>query len=106
MRILLDECVPHRLRRDLAGHEVQTVTEMGWTSLDNGALLASASSQFDALITTDQRLSHQQNITNFAIAVVILVARRTKYEFLRPLVPDMLRALPELRAGEVRHIGV
>ncbi len=106
MQILLDECVPHRLRRDLACHEVRTVTKMGWTSLNNGALLASASGQFDALVTTDPRLSHQQNTRNFAIALVILVARRTKYEFLRPLVPDVLRALPELRAGEVRHIGV
>jgi len=106
MRVLLDECVPHRLRLDLPGHEVRTVTEMGWTSLDNGALLASASGQFDVLVTTDQRLSHQQNITKLAIAVVILVARRTKYEFLRPLVPELCRLLPELQAGEIRRIGV
>lgn len=78
---------------------------MGWTSLDNGALLASASGQFDVLVTTDQRLSHQQDISRFDLAVIILVARRTKYEFLRPLMPDVVRALPELRAGEVRYIG-
>ncbi|MBI5242907.1 MAG: DUF5615 family PIN-like protein [Elusimicrobia bacterium] len=106
MRILLDECVPRRLRQDLSDHEVRTVTEMAWTSLDNGAILASASGLFDALVTTDQRLSHQQNITKFTIAVVVLVARRTKYEFLRPLAPELRRVLPELRPGEVRRIGV
>ena len=43
MRILLDECVPRRFRRELPQHEVQTVPEMGWASLKNGDLLAAAS---------------------------------------------------------------
>ena len=30
MRVLLDECVPRPLRRELAGHDVQTVQELGW----------------------------------------------------------------------------
>jgi hypothetical protein len=40
MRILLDECVPRRLRRELPGHDVRTVPEMGWSGARNGALLA------------------------------------------------------------------
>ena len=39
MRILLDECVPHPLRRELPGHEVRTVVEMGWAGKRNGELL-------------------------------------------------------------------
>jgi predicted nuclease of predicted toxin-antitoxin system len=76
MRILLDECVPRRFRRELPQHEVRTVPEMGWASLKNGVLLAAASGKFDVFVTTDQRLSDQQNISTLAIAVVILVARR------------------------------
>ena len=39
MRILLDECVPRRLRAELTGHDVHTVPEMGWSGKKNGELL-------------------------------------------------------------------
>ena len=58
MRILLDECVPSRLGRELAGHEVRTVPE-GWASQENGALLSLAEGQFEVFLTTDQRISYQ-----------------------------------------------
>lgn len=79
---------------------------MGWASQENGALLALASGKFDVLVTTDQRLSYQQTISNFAIAVVVLVARRNKFEFLQPLVPELRRALAEIKPSEVRRVGV
>lgn len=39
MRLLLDECVPKRLNRELLGHEVKTVQDMGWAGIKNRALL-------------------------------------------------------------------
>lgn len=42
MRILLDECLPKRLKRDLVGHEATSVPEMGWAGKTNGALLTLA----------------------------------------------------------------
>jgi len=105
MRVLLDECVPSRLRRELSGHDVRTVPEMGWASKENGELLELASPTFDVFITTDQRLSYQQDVANFSIAVVVLVARRSKLEHLRPLIPEVQRVLPGIRPGEVRRIG-
>ena len=106
MRILLDECVPRRLRRELPEHEVRTAPEMGWASFNNGALLAAASSRFDVLVTTDQRLSYQSNVSNFAIAVVVLVVRRNKLEFLLPLVPELKKVLRQVKPAEVRRVGV
>jgi hypothetical protein len=44
MRLLLDECVPKRLKRHLSEHDVQTVPEAGWAGLKNGALLRVARS--------------------------------------------------------------
>ena len=105
MRILLDECVPRRFRRELPEHEVRTVPEMGWASLRNSALLAAASGQFDVLVTTDQRLSYQQNVSTFAIAVVVLVARRNKLEFLLPIVTELKKILEEAKLGEVCRVG-
>ena len=57
MRLLLDECVPKRLKRELLGHEVKTVQDMGWAGIKNGALLKLADGQFDALLTVDQASS-------------------------------------------------
>jgi hypothetical protein len=105
MRILLDECVPRRLRRELPDHDVRTVPEMGWASFKNGALLTVASGKFDVLVTTDQRLSYEHNVSTLAIAVVVLVARRNKLEALLPLVPELRKVIEEIGPGEVCRVG-
>jgi len=106
MRVPLDECVPSGLRRELSGHDVRTVPEMGWAAKENGELLDLAAPAFDVFITTDQKLSYQQNVANFDIGIIVLVARRTKLEFLRPLMREVQLVLTEIRSGEVRMIGV
>ena len=42
MRVLLDESVPVQVRVALTGHDVATVTGMGWKGRDNGDLLTLA----------------------------------------------------------------
>jgi predicted nuclease of predicted toxin-antitoxin system len=105
MRLLLDECVPKRLKRELQGHEVRTVSEMGWHGKENGDLLGLAESKFDVLITVDQKLKYQQSVGGRDVAVVVLFARRNKIEFLVPLVPVLERVLAEIKAGELREVG-
>ena len=74
MRILLDECVPRRLRRELSGHDVHTVAEMGWSGKKNGELLQVMAAQgFEVLLTADQRLRHQQDLQAAGVAVIVLV---------------------------------
>ncbi len=106
MRLLLDECVPRRLRRELPNHEVRTVPEMGWAAKENGELLRLAESHFDVLITADQKLRYQQSVSGRNIAVVVLVAPRNKLEFLRPLVPQLERVLLQVKPGELKEVGV
>lgn len=105
MRLLLDECVPKRLRRELPGHEVRTVQEAGWAGVKNGALLRAADSQFDALLTVDQGVEHQQNFTGLRIGAVIMVAPSNDVDDLRPLVPEVLEALASLQPGEIKRVG-
>ena len=70
MRVLLDECVPRPLRRELAGHDVLTIREMGWAGKTNGELLAlMASAGFHVLLTVDQNLRHQQGLATSGVAV-------------------------------------
>lgn len=73
MRILFDQGTPVPLRRYLAGHEVETAYERGWSSLQNGALLDVAEQEeFAVFVTTDSSLRHQQNLTGRRIAIVVL----------------------------------
>jgi len=76
MRILFDQGTPAPLRRFLRRHTVQTASELGWSNLSNGDLLAAAQEQFDALITTDQNLSYQQDVSSRTIAIIVLTTTR------------------------------
>ena len=69
MRVLLDECLPRRLKHELVGHDAKTAPEMGWARKTNGELLARAAREFDAFLTADRNLSYQQDVSTFNIAV-------------------------------------
>lgn len=105
MKILLDECVDQRFRRDLLSHDVSTVQEMGWAGKKNGELLTLAMQSFQVFITVDRNLYFQQNLSKFNIAVLVLVAKSNHVIDLRPLASQVLEKLPTLVAGDVQIIG-
>ena len=105
MRILLDECVPRRLKREFTGHDVWTVPEMGWSGRRNGELLQlMLADRFALFITVDQNLSYQQNLRAAGIAVIVLVAVTNRLDDLLPLVPAVLVRLGSISAGEFIEI--
>ena len=77
---------------------------MRWKGRKNGELLALARDEFDVLITLDNNIPDQQNITPLDVGVMILVARTNSIESLRPLVPQILERLLTIRRGELVHI--
>ena len=103
MRILLDECLPARLRQDLPGHEVQTVPQAGWASIKNGKLLRliSDSGKFEVFLTMDKNLPHQQKLKDLPFAVVVLRARSNRFDDTHPLMPEVLRRLAGFQPGQV-----
>ena len=105
MRLLLDECVPKRLKRELHGHEAKTIQEMGWAGIKNGALLRLADGQFDALLTVDQGIEYQQNLSGLSISVVVMLAPSNDVDDLRPLLPGVEQALASVRLGEIIRVG-
>jgi hypothetical protein len=105
VRILLDECVPRRLARDLVGHEVRTSPAMGWASKRNGELLRLAEGHFDLFVTVDRNLSFQQDVGKFELGVVVLVAASNRYADLQPLLAGLLAKLNDVAPGQVLHIG-
>jgi hypothetical protein len=89
------------LKREIVAHEARTVPEMGWASRRNGDLLHLAvNGSFDAFLTVDRKLQHQQNLSDFDIAVVVLIARGNRLADLQPLIQKLLEALPRAPHGQ------
>jgi len=107
MRLLLDECVPRKLKLRFiaAGHDCETVREAGWEGVTNGELLAQAELLFDVLITIDKNLRYQQTFKNRVISVLVLHAKSNDLEDLEPLVPAALNALKSISPGQVLEVG-
>lgn len=103
--MLLDECLPRRLVRALAGHDVKTVQEAGWSGKTNGDLLQLMQGQFEVFITIDSHLLSQQNFTNLQIALMVLRAKSNKFEDIEPLVPKTLQNLSSIKPGQIIKIG-
>jgi predicted nuclease of predicted toxin-antitoxin system len=86
MRLLLDENLPRQLKSDFREFEVYTVRDMGWNGIKNGELLKLLiANQFDAFLTFDKNMRHQQNFNSYSIPVFLLVARINRYDELTNL---------------------
>ncbi len=106
MKLLLDECIDRRLAKDLEGHDIRTVPQMGWAGVKNGELLELAEREFDVFITVDRNLSFQQNLPKFNIAVLVLHAASNRLADLKLLAPKILLTLPSLTKGNAEEISI
>jgi hypothetical protein len=105
MNILLDECVPKRLKKYLVGHAVKTVVEMGWNGIKNGNLLKLAEPYFEVFITVDQNLRYQQNLRGFNLAIMVLIVPDNKIDSFLPLLDSLNSALLTSGKATVTLIG-
>jgi predicted nuclease of predicted toxin-antitoxin system len=104
MRLLFDQGTPVPLRVHLSNHTVRTAFEEGWSNLKNGDLLTRAESKgFDVLITTDQNIRHQQNLTGRKIAVVVLMT--TSWPRIRNHTDLIVQVLDNMQAGGYEEIS-
>lgn len=94
MKVVLDEDVPRALGRELIGHEVSTVPQLGWASIKNGELLGlAARAGFEVFLTCDRNLPYQQHVPALGLALLVLAAPDNRLQTLLPLVPEVLAAL-------------
>ena len=75
MRVLLDACVPRKLRNELIDHDVETARGAGLNELDDGLLLDAMANRFDALVTVDKSIPFQQTIAGRSFSIILLRAR-------------------------------
>lgn len=78
---------------------------MGWAGVKNGALLRLANGQFDALLTVDQGIEYQQNLSGLMIGIVVMVAASNDVDDLRPLLSGVAEVLVALQPGEMVRVG-
>jgi len=87
----------------LTGHTISTAFEMGWTELDNGALLKAAEAQFDALVTTDRSLRYQQNLAGRRLAILVLPT--TSWPTIQAHTAQIAAAIDALRPGDLVELS-
>jgi Domain of unknown function (DUF5615) len=102
VRILFDQGTPVPLRNFLAGHEISTAAEMDWSTLSNGELLDAAEKEFDVLVTTDQALKSQQDLSRRKLAIAVLPF--ASWPKLQPHATKIAARLATLRRGEYLEI--
>lgn len=77
------------------------MAEAGWRGIKNGELLRLAEVSFDAFLTGDRGLPHQQTIAKLQLGVVVLRIGSTKIDDLRNWAAQIAEALHEVKPGEV-----
>ena len=105
MQILFDQGTPLPLRQALAGHQVATAYEQGWSTLTNGELLLAAESAgFSLLVTTDTNLKYQQDLRTRRIAIVVLGT--TSWPRIRNVLPEVVRAIEGAQSATYVEIAI
>jgi len=108
MRILLDECVPSKFTSSLSGQgrECSTVPEAGMAGKKTGELLRLAETIFDVLVTLDQGLEYQQNLSGRKIAVIVIRARSNRYADVLPHAKRCLDAIASIQPGQLVRLDL
>ena len=105
MRVLFDHGTPAPLRDYIPEHTVDTAAEKGWAELSNGDLLDQAESEeYELLITTDQSMRYQQNLSRRTMAIIVLRSNTWPDVLLR--IDDIRAALEGIQPGEFREVEI
>ena len=105
MKILFDQGTPAPLRRYLAEHTVDTAFELGWSDLRNGALLDYAEMDgYQLLLTTDQNLRHQQNLTGRTLAIIVLLV--TSWPRIQQRTDDIRAIASQIKPGQYIEVQI
>ena len=105
MKILFDQGTPVPLRNQLPNHSIITAYERGWQTLENGDLIATAEGDgFELILTTDQNVRYQQNLTGRRISIVVLTS--TSWPRIRQNIAPILEALENLESSSYIEIQI
>ena len=79
--------------------------ERGWELLENGELIRKAEEDgYEVIVTTDQNMRYQQNLTGSRLAIVVLMA--TAWPRVRHRTNEIRAAIQEVGPGQVREVPI
>ena len=88
----------------MPGHDCQTVRYAGLAGLKNGDLLIAAeAARFDVLLTVDQGIEYQQNLTGRNIAVILFRGKSNRLKDLLPHIAACLIQLESIKPGQIHN---
>jgi len=94
LKLLFDHNVDRRFRKHLPGHDIKTTREMRWETLTNNVLLKiAADAGFDAFLSTDKTLEHEQNLLTLPLPIIVLDSISNALPALIPFAPILLDLL-------------
>ena len=105
MRVLIDECMPHKFKLCLRPHPCQTVPEAGLAGKKNGELISLAEGRFDVLVTLDKGLEFQQNLTGKKIAILLIRSKSNRMADLQQHGSACLAAIESIQPGQLLRVG-
>ena len=105
MKLLFDHGTPASLRRHLPGPSVDRSAENGWDRLENGELIQRAEEEgYDVIVTTDQGMRHQQNLSDRRISIVVLLT--TAWPRIQHRTEEVRAAIEAVPPGELREVPI
>lgn len=108
MRLYLDESITEDLRYIIEGHyeshDVRTARFMGWKGWPDGSYLPLADGEFDAVLTCDQSIPNQQNLSRMSLRIIVLHGHSNRIQDILPLLPEAMEAVDDLSRGQVVRI--
>ena len=102
-RVLFDHNVPGPLESYFGAHEVRLADALGWAELKNGAPLTEGEQTgFDVLLSGEQTIRHEQNMTGRRIALVYMSDNH--WPIVKEYAPTIVQAVEQVKPGEVRSV--
>ncbi len=103
MRILFDQGTPFPLHRFFSEDSVATASDLGWSNLSNGELIAAAEKAgFDVLVTTDRNLRYQQNLSERRISIAVVL--QPAWPLLQRRAAEVASRIQEMQSGVYAEI--
>ena len=79
--------------------------DRGWELLENGELIRKAEEDgYEVIVTTDQNMRYQQNLTGSRLAIIVLMA--TAWPRVRHRTKEIRAAIQEVGPGQVREVPI
>ncbi len=104
-RVILDECLPRKLKRILGDNRVETAFEAGLAGLKNGELLSAIGGTYEVFVTVDKALADQQNLSALTFGIVLIRVPSNAIEDLLPLATALRSAIAGVRSGNLIEVS-